>query len=257
MSEDEAFVRAIVDRPGDDTARLVYADWLDERDDPRGAYLRAEMEWVRTGKKVRALRALAKPLDPVWVARVSRPPVGVCCDHLTFRKSGPTVTPEDIDATEQRVGGTFGAQFRAFLLNHNGGVPKPAHLAYPEAAGELWADMDLEVGEFYRITLRNEKLPKKAGAWYGRIEHEREFLQDLFENGGGEGPNPLIARTVPFADTPNDQGYLLIGTGSKNRGKVYHFRDYCHNSDDPEYLFDFFPTFAEFLAQLRPERDST
>lgn len=42
MSEDEAFIRAIVDNPGDDTARLVYADWLDERNDPRGPYLRAE-----------------------------------------------------------------------------------------------------------------------------------------------------------------------------------------------------------------------
>jgi uncharacterized protein (TIGR02996 family) len=39
MTEDEAFIRAVVDRPGDDTARLVYADWLDERSDPRGAYL--------------------------------------------------------------------------------------------------------------------------------------------------------------------------------------------------------------------------
>jgi uncharacterized protein (TIGR02996 family) len=33
MTEDESFIRAIVDTPGDDTARLVYADWLDDRDD--------------------------------------------------------------------------------------------------------------------------------------------------------------------------------------------------------------------------------
>ena len=31
MSEDEAFIRTIVDTPGDDLPRLVYADWLDER----------------------------------------------------------------------------------------------------------------------------------------------------------------------------------------------------------------------------------
>ena len=47
MSDDEAFIRAIVDSPGDDTPRLVYADWLDEHSDPRGDYLRAEAEAVR------------------------------------------------------------------------------------------------------------------------------------------------------------------------------------------------------------------
>jgi len=78
VTEDEAFIRAIVDTPGDDVARLVYADWLDDRDDPRGAYLRAEAEWANTGKKEKALRAAAARLDPVWVARVSRPPVGLC-----------------------------------------------------------------------------------------------------------------------------------------------------------------------------------
>jgi len=33
VSEDEAFIRTIVDGPGDDTPRLVYADWLDDRAD--------------------------------------------------------------------------------------------------------------------------------------------------------------------------------------------------------------------------------
>lgn len=46
MSEDEAFVERLSARPDDETARLVYADFLDERDDPRGAYLRAEAAWV-------------------------------------------------------------------------------------------------------------------------------------------------------------------------------------------------------------------
>jgi uncharacterized protein (TIGR02996 family) len=31
MTDDEAFVRAIVAAPADDAPRLVYADWLDER----------------------------------------------------------------------------------------------------------------------------------------------------------------------------------------------------------------------------------
>ena len=47
MTEDEAFVRAIVDSPGDDTPRLVYADWLEEHgDSSRAEALRLEGAWA-------------------------------------------------------------------------------------------------------------------------------------------------------------------------------------------------------------------
>src|SRR5262245_7234302 len=120
MSEDEAFIRAIVDSPGDDTARLVYADWLDERDDPRGTYLRAEHEAVATGDIAR-LRQLAVGLDPVWVARVSMPPVGVCVEHVELTGRGTRVDESDIASVEQRLGIQLPADYRAFILNYNGG----------------------------------------------------------------------------------------------------------------------------------------
>jgi uncharacterized protein (TIGR02996 family) len=40
MGEEAAFVQAIVSDPSDLALRLVYADWLEERGDPRGEYLR-------------------------------------------------------------------------------------------------------------------------------------------------------------------------------------------------------------------------
>ena len=41
MGDDDAFLRAIADAPGDDAPRLVYADWLDEHGQPdRAEYLR-------------------------------------------------------------------------------------------------------------------------------------------------------------------------------------------------------------------------
>lgn len=43
MSSEPAFLAAIRDDPDDDTARLVYADWLAERDDPRGELLHAQI----------------------------------------------------------------------------------------------------------------------------------------------------------------------------------------------------------------------
>ncbi|MDY3553358.1 TIGR02996 domain-containing protein [Gemmata sp. JC717] len=40
MAEDEPFIRALLAAPDDQTARLIYADWLDDRNDPRAEYLR-------------------------------------------------------------------------------------------------------------------------------------------------------------------------------------------------------------------------
>src|SRR5215207_1095926 len=41
---DAAFLAAIRDRPDDDLPRLVYADYLDERGDPRGEFIRLQCE---------------------------------------------------------------------------------------------------------------------------------------------------------------------------------------------------------------------
>ena len=121
MSDDEAFIRAIMDSPGDETPRMVYADWLEERGDPRGAYLRAEQEAVRTGDTSK-MEELAAGLDPVWVARVTRPPLGVCCEQVDVRGRGFAVDAQDIEQFEQRFGITLPYEYRAFMLNYNGCV---------------------------------------------------------------------------------------------------------------------------------------
>lgn len=255
ISDDEAFIRTIVDRPGDDLPRLVYADWLDERGDPRGAYLRAETEWAkpwRDGQRPgddAAVRAMAMEMDPVWVARVSRPPLGVCCQHVSFQPTDPRLTLDELVQIESRLGGTFPAPFRGFLLNHNGCVPDPPFLPYPAHYG--WDDMDLEIGKFFTASRVTQPLPADpSGSWLHELEWERSFLNTLYVEGGGQGPNPLIADMVPVAHTLHDLGYFLIGTKS---GTVYHFSDYCHWSDDPNHLAEYALTFPDFLIRLRPE----
>src|SRR5208337_1793586 len=42
MSDDEAFVQAMLERPEDESVRLVYADWLEERGDARAELLRLQ-----------------------------------------------------------------------------------------------------------------------------------------------------------------------------------------------------------------------
>jgi uncharacterized protein (TIGR02996 family) len=51
MSDEDAFLRAILDHPADDAPRLVYADWLDERGDRvsvrKARFLRTTAQAVR------------------------------------------------------------------------------------------------------------------------------------------------------------------------------------------------------------------
>jgi uncharacterized protein (TIGR02996 family) len=47
MTPDDAFLADIIARPDDDGLRLIYADYLDERNDPRGEFVRAQVELAR------------------------------------------------------------------------------------------------------------------------------------------------------------------------------------------------------------------
>ncbi len=42
MDRAGAFLQAICESPDDDAPRLIFADWLEERGDPRGAFIRAQ-----------------------------------------------------------------------------------------------------------------------------------------------------------------------------------------------------------------------
>lgn len=89
MNEEAGFLSAIRTAPADDTARQVYADWLDEQSDPhssaKSAVLRLELQ-IRTGKwkatRLTAartrLRKLSAALDPEWLAVVTRPELENC-----------------------------------------------------------------------------------------------------------------------------------------------------------------------------------
>src|SRR5215208_4409122 len=63
MNEEAGFIAALLAAPNDRTAMLVYADWLDERADPRAEYLRM----VAAGAYDRArLNTLYQVLDLGW-----------------------------------------------------------------------------------------------------------------------------------------------------------------------------------------------
>jgi uncharacterized protein (TIGR02996 family) len=78
MREDFPFLRAIVNQPDDDALRLIYADWLEDRGDPRAEFLRLEVELHQLGKSDKTRKAalqkrmndLQRQLDARWVTRM-------------------------------------------------------------------------------------------------------------------------------------------------------------------------------------------
>ncbi len=243
MGQDEAFLKAIRDAPGDDALRLVYADWLDDGNGPGGDYLRAEAEWA--GRREPAAEAEARRrasgLDPVWVARVSRPPLGVCCDRARLTDRGDERTAADLDRLERRLGARLPPQFRAFLLNYNGGAPDPPCLPDPRH-GPL-GPLCLEVGQFYSVLEGGE-------AW--GLEQALRFMHTIHENYPDGVPYPAEGM-LPVAQTVHDLGCLLVGVAPENFGRVFHFHNWAQSMDEPNELAEFAPSFADLLARLTPD----
>ncbi|HEX4607932.1 MAG TPA: TIGR02996 domain-containing protein [Urbifossiella sp.] len=78
MDDETAFLAALLDRPADDTTRLVYVDWLEERGDIRGEFLRCAVA-ARTSahaadlpQLLPRLRDLRPAVSPAWVGRAYR-----------------------------------------------------------------------------------------------------------------------------------------------------------------------------------------
>lgn len=247
VSEDEAFIHAIVASPGDDLPRLVYADYLDERGDRRGPYLRGEIEWAapwRDGKVpsgVYEMLGWSVGLDPLWVARVSRPPVGVCCDHLTFTDSGRALTVADIDRAAEQLGVELPVQHQAFLLNHNGGVPSKTRFI----SSIVLPALEQVEG------LRDPLSYSDVGHFLGIA---RSFVDDLVDAALSLRPRGLSTELVPVAVIPDSESLVLI-SASRDGGRVYLWGDVEGEPYDPDALDLRSDTLADFLADLtdRPQ----
>jgi uncharacterized protein (TIGR02996 family) len=80
MSEEEYFVRAMEDQPADMDLRIVFADWLEERSDPRGALLRLQHALTQEvnqpdreqleSSMQKLLKKGARPVGPFWTNSV-------------------------------------------------------------------------------------------------------------------------------------------------------------------------------------------
>jgi uncharacterized protein (TIGR02996 family) len=65
--DEAAFLAAIRAAPGDPTPRLIYADWLDDRGDPRAEFVRLQHQLAEALDRLQRLRSA---LDREWVQAV-------------------------------------------------------------------------------------------------------------------------------------------------------------------------------------------
>jgi uncharacterized protein (TIGR02996 family) len=78
MNQEEAFLEAIREEPDDDTVRLIFADWLEERGDPRGEFIRIQCALVtmtdedeRRALLQDRVERLLEQHEPKWVGSLA------------------------------------------------------------------------------------------------------------------------------------------------------------------------------------------
>jgi uncharacterized protein (TIGR02996 family) len=79
---EDAFLQSILENPDDDSVRLIFADWLMERDDPRGEFIRIQCELAR----------LQEPLSDwdAWASASERLPELAAREKELLAKHGKT-----------------------------------------------------------------------------------------------------------------------------------------------------------------------
>ena len=144
---ERAFIEAIQRDPEDDEARTVYADWLEQRGDPRGEWVRLE---ALQYKLPRRLTDLAAKLDPAWLATMARrmrvmlvasPANKIMCIKSVRTVTGlglkdakdlveaasaarPMTLVDDLDrAAAERVAREFGDQSHCVRIEYQSGAP--------------------------------------------------------------------------------------------------------------------------------------
>lgn len=115
---------------------------------------------------------------------------------VEIRDAGPRVTPGDLDAFEASLGRRIPSPYRHFLMESNGGKPKPSEFQYQTPDGRYSEGMvrgffGVHEGEHYNLRR------------YVKLYRER-IPPDMF----------------PIANDPGGN-LMLMGTSGPREGKIY------------------------------------
>jgi uncharacterized protein (TIGR02996 family) len=157
-AEHDRFIKAILAEPDNATLRLIYADWLEERGDPRGEFLRLEAALMKLPREdtcwagmTARLRELRGTIDRDWLVALGRERIELCDLSFEFQcpkqwnklrlTEDPTV--RFCDACRQNVYhcGTLDLARRHAMLGHCVAVDP----AVPRKEGDLVSSGRMEV----------------------------------------------------------------------------------------------------------------
>ena len=143
----------------------------------------------------------------------------------TFTRNFDSITPADVAGVEKRLGVTFPAEYRQFLLITNGGCPEPNVFAVPDRG-------DAMVGVLYGI---------RGKSFSCDLEYE-------FENATMWRPLPPGIITVG-SDPGGNQ--LLLETLGRHAGRLLFWdRTGIWVRDDGQNTFPIADTFTALLDSL-------
>jgi hypothetical protein len=170
------------------------------------------------------------------------PPIGVCVTHTEVTRRGPRVSEADVAAAEHRIGVPFPAEYRAFLLNYNGGsIDGSRYFDTPDgplATHECEWRLD-PLNCVGRFLLRPD---------YDALPNDPPELPPL-----GEPVEQRVLRFVVIGCNPDFIGTIFLGTNGPDVGQVRILDTSVElesgirfNATRPPYA----PSFAAFLACL-------
>jgi uncharacterized protein (TIGR02996 family) len=226
---EEAFLRAIAADPADDGNRLVYADWLEERGDMRGEYIRLRLKAREPRGRKRVLaRAceLGEQIDDGWRRQVFAVP------KLTLKKYRRVKRPVTEPVTK------FGGQ--------------PVWVAGPQwplgSQGEpLQFVCQVCVPDFFGPALAGKMV--YVFALHPAFEDWEEFA-DIAPLSPEDGENAVVIQ--PGGDPPAPTWVLPLGAkGQRRRGRPLRVEP---RPTGPT-LYDEKGRPGEWLVELRPGAD--
>ncbi len=130
-SDELPFIKTIKDNYFDDTARLVFADFLEERGDPRGPYMRLQIEYERLNREAAAIQRKSQSFPTDYYTKLSV--VRNQFHELYNRYAGQWYGPVWWEATHSR-----GHGFERGLLLLDGSPTRLASPLYQDAL--QWGD---------------------------------------------------------------------------------------------------------------------
>jgi uncharacterized protein (TIGR02996 family) len=150
------FLQTIIDQPDDDAPRLIYADWLEDRGDPRAEFIRVQIELARMStadprreKLQKREQVLLKKHEEEWAA----PLRGVVWGWAFGRGFIDRITVE-LDSSR------FTEAFRLAPIQYLRDISQEADFRYLVKAGSLLKR--LRGLEFWSVYFtQNEKVGKK------------------------------------------------------------------------------------------------